>query len=202
MEPAPPKKPIHPILWVTAGLILGAGVTSAVLLAVREEKGGGPVEAGAIEAITQSAMEKYIRRSKTTEATMNVRKLFDAAVAYYEEEHASKTGVILPKQFPASTPMWPPGSPCDHPGKKYPANPTRWQQHPTWNALNFGVDDPHYYRYQFVSTGSGTKAAFTARAIGDLNCDGKWSTFERIGSADNHGNISGGSGLYKNNPLE
>ena len=62
---------------------------------------------GILAAVAIPAFMKYIRRSKTTEATMNVRKLFDSSVSYYEEEHATQAGVIVAKQFPltqASTP--------------------------------------------------------------------------------------------------
>jgi prepilin-type N-terminal cleavage/methylation domain-containing protein len=39
------------------------------------------------------AFVKYIRRSKTTEATMNIRKLYDSSVAYYLTERASRSVV-------------------------------------------------------------------------------------------------------------
>ena len=31
---------------------------------------------------------------------MNIRKLFDSSVSYYNEEQADRTGKILPRQFP------------------------------------------------------------------------------------------------------
>ena len=71
-----------------------------------------------------------------------------------------------------------------------------------WQALNFGVRDPFYYQYQFISSGTGTNAKFTARAIGDLNCDGRLSTFERIGRVDDENNVTGGAGLFKKDELE
>src|SRR5258706_6999610 len=55
---------------------------------------------GILAAVAIPAFMKYIRRSKTTEATMNIRKLFDSSVSYYEAEHSDKTGTILAKQFP------------------------------------------------------------------------------------------------------
>src|SRR5580765_1141264 len=57
---------------------------------------------GILAAVAIPAFMKYIRRSKTVEATMNVRKLFDSSVSYYEAEHADKTGSPLAKQFPGS----------------------------------------------------------------------------------------------------
>lgn len=70
--------------------------------------------------------------------------------------------------------------------------------HPTWRALNFKIDSPHRYQYEYVSDGK----SFTARAIGDLDCDGVLSTFERVGLIDRDGNINDGAGLYKRNEIE
>ena len=55
---------------------------------------------GILAAVAIPAFMKYIRRSKTTEATMNIRKMFDATVSYHAAERADATGNILPKQFP------------------------------------------------------------------------------------------------------
>jgi len=43
---------------------------------------------------------KYGGRSKTAEATINIRKLFDSSVSYFEEEHASRSGAVLLKETP------------------------------------------------------------------------------------------------------
>src|SRR5437762_1942561 len=56
---------------------------------------------GILAAVAIPAFMKYIRRSKTVEASMNVRKLFDSSVSYYEGEHADATGNIVGKQFPS-----------------------------------------------------------------------------------------------------
>src|SRR6202167_3337132 len=64
---------------------------------------------GILAAVAIPAFMKYIRRSKTVEATMNVRKLFDSSVAYFEGEHAGATGAILARQFP-TTATWQPAS--------------------------------------------------------------------------------------------
>jgi type IV pilus assembly protein PilA len=160
---------------------------------------------GILAAVAIPAFMKYIRRSKTTEATMNIRKLFDSSVSYFEEEHAARTGTIVPKQFPLSAVATPTPTPCGQAGDKYPPPPPTRSTPPaseTWNALNFSVDDPHYYWYSYDSVGTGTGSQFTARANADLNCNGTFSTFERIGTVDVQGNVSGGSGLYKNLPLE
>src|SRR5438309_3459267 len=76
---------------------------------------------GILAAVAIPAFMKYIRRSKTVEATMNVRKLFDSSVSYFEGDHADKGGNTLAKQFPTSKAVSP-GSPtstcCGQTGDK------------------------------------------------------------------------------------
>jgi len=158
---------------------------------------------GILAAVAIPAFMKYIRRSKTTEASMNVRKLFDSSVSYYEAEHADRAGAILAKQFPASVATTPSTKCCTNAGEKCTPDPNLWQDAAgTWASLNFSVDDPFYYQYQYDSAGTDTGSSFTARATGDLDCDDIYSTFERIGKVDSQHNVTGGSGLYVNNDIE
>src|SRR5262249_19214089 len=103
---------------------------------------------GILAAVAIPAFMKYIRRSKTSEASMNVRKLYDSSVSYYEAEHADRAGSILAKQFPAAAVVTPAAHCCANAGEKCPPDPTLWQDTAgTWAALNFSVDDPFYYHY-------------------------------------------------------
>lgn len=158
---------------------------------------------GILAAVAIPAFMKYIRRSKTSEATMNVRKIFDSSVAYFEAEHADKTGTILAKQFPA--PIGPSpgaaGSCCGKAGDKCAPAPTNFDKE-TWSALNFSVDDPFYYVYEYQSAGTETGATFSAWAYGDLDCDGTFSTFQRSGSVMADRSVTGGSGLFSKNDIE
>jgi hypothetical protein len=151
---------------------------------------------------------KYIRRSKTTEAAMNIRKLYDSSVAYYESEHASQNGDILTRQFPkgASVGTWVPaqGTCAGSPGQKCDpkAQASLWATD-TWMSLNFSVDDPFYFSYRYDSSGTDASSAFTAGASGDLNGDGKFSLFQRTGTIDPaNNNVNGGAGLYTENEIE
>jgi type IV pilus assembly protein PilA len=153
---------------------------------------------GILAAVAIPAFMKYIRRSKTAEATMNLRKLFDSSVSYLHSEHATPEGKILPRHFPKSAPRTPATTACkDGEPIKHMPTPEMWN-HPTWQALNFAIQDPFYYQYEYVSDAKG----FTARAIGDLDCDGVLSTFERVGTFDAEGIVNGGAGVFKNNELE
>jgi len=158
---------------------------------------------GILAAVAIPAFMKYIRRSKTSEATMNIRKLFDSSVTYFEREHASRTGRIHERQFPKAV-VLSPGKPCadvDMAAEKIVPKKTYWDDR-TWQALNFALSDPHYYAYQYESTGTNKASQFTARAVGDLNCNQVYSTFERIGTVDDALNVMGGGGIYSENELE
>ena len=159
---------------------------------------------GILAAVAIPAFMKYIRRSKTTEAIMNVRRMYDAAVAYYESEHATSDGAIIRKQFPYGADggvgpviFTPTSKCCTNPGEKCAPNPSIWN-HPTWAALNFSVDDPHYYQY----AGGGDQEQFTGGAIGDLDCDDIFSTFWRTAKILDDLSVSGGAGLFIANDIE
>lgn len=156
---------------------------------------------GILAAVAIPAFMKYTRRSKTSEATMNIRRLFDSAVSYYVMSSYAPDGTPRPGHFPPSAPLTPDAPHCGRDGEQYLPRPDDWS-HPTWQALNFAINEPHYYRYEFISTGEGPSAMFTARALGDLNCDGVLATFERIGTIDEEGNVTGGAGMYQANELE
>ena len=87
-------------------------------------------------------------------------------------------------------------------GRPVPFGPDRdaWS-HPTWKALGFHLEKPTYYRYEFVSD-SGPSAKFTARATGDLDCDGVRSTFEFVGFVDEKGMVRGAAGMYFKDRLD
>ena len=160
---------------------------------------------GILAAVAIPAFMKYIRRSKTVEATMNVRKLFDSSVSYFEGEHANKTGQALAKQFPTNAGPSPGATAtaacCGQKGDKCVPAPTNFQSD-TWSSLNFSVDDPFYFSYQYNSAGTETGANFQAYAFGDLDCDSIYSTYERSGSVMTDRSVSGGSGLYSKNEIE
>ncbi len=158
---------------------------------------------GILAAVAIPAFMKYIRRSKTVEATMNIRKMFDSSVSYYEGEHATSAGAIVAKQFPTSVAITPAATCCGSTGKKCAPAATTWQDsNGSWSALNFSVDDPFYYQYQYTSAGTDGTSTFNAQAFGDLDCDTILSTFARTGSVTTDNNVTGGSGLYSKNDIE
>lgn len=161
---------------------------------------------GILAAIAIPAFTKYVRRAKTTEAVMNLRKMFDSSVAYYERDFNDRAGNIIPKQFPGLGLAFGPAPGvndcCGQVGDKCEPNANAWDA-AIWQALNFAVDDPHYYWYDYATEGTGTEGRFTARASGNLNCNASYSTFERVGGINpGTGGVVGGSGIYQFRPLE
>ena len=155
---------------------------------------------GILAAVAIPAFMKYIRRSKTVEATMNVRKLFDSSVSYFEGEHADKGGNSIAKMFPSAPTTNPTPALhacCGQTGDKCAPAPTNFAD-PTWSALNFSVDDPFYFSYQYNSAGTETGANFQAYAFGDLDCDSIYSTFMRGGRGDTQNSVSGSGGIFSN----
>lgn len=130
---------------------------------------------GVLAAVAIPTLIRYIRKAKSAEATANVRKIADGARSYFMED--SERRQLMLARFPADAPLTPPQQCC--PGKCAP-DPALWET-PAWIDLKFQMADAHYYQYEFVSAGTGTSAAFTARAHGNLDCDSLISTFEIAG---------------------
>jgi type IV pilus assembly protein PilA len=152
---------------------------------------------GILAAVAIPAFMKYIRHSKTSEASVHVHRGYSAA-ASYAAEHAGQGKRFA---FPAST-GWTPAAPCcGHPGGKCAPDASAWTG-PTWRALEFSVDEPHYYQYRFTSEGKGAAARFTIEARGDLNCDGVYSSYKMEGEVDGRGDVRSRRGLEITNDLE
>ena len=83
---------------------------------------------------------------------------------------------------------------------------TQWTT-PTWSALNFQMNNQHYFGYSYESSGVGAAARFTASAYADLDCDGVLSTFARFGygdtpDSDGYCSMKSSSAFYKDKELE
>ena len=161
---------------------------------------------GILAAVAIPAFMKNARKAKTSEALVQIRKIYESSRTYILEDNSARgSASILKKQFPESEGMTPSGTCCATPSGKCLDTPGIWSSE-TWQALHFSLDDPHYYRYEYESTGStaaGTSSRFTARAIGDLNCDAITSTFEMVGewSSLDH-DVHGSAGIFENRPID
>jgi type IV pilus assembly protein PilA len=158
---------------------------------------------GILAAVAIPAFMRYVAKSKTTEAVQSLRRLYEGSRSYYMDIGTQQgTAGQIALQFPATEVITPATSCCANAGHKCPPNPTVWDSN-TWNALHFDLPDPHYYRYEYVSSGTETDATFTARAVGDLDCDTVLSTFEMTAHATSTGrDVTGSAGIYKNAETE
>jgi len=172
---------------------------------------------GVLGAVAVPAFIKYMRRAKTTEAIDQLDKMYKGAAVYYTAPIVARdTGARIPCQFPATVKPTPAPEGRVHPccGPKDADNDDRCDADPnawtadTWSALNFQVNDPHYFFYEFESNGkTGSAAAFTAKAYADLDCDGTFSTFERYGYGDETSSnvecsMKGSSAFFKEKETE
>jgi len=159
---------------------------------------------GILAAVAVPAFMKYLRKAKTAEARENLQKIYVQARTYFLETHGARSaGAPVSHQFPATVPTTPAVTCCTAGGSNRCAPNASYWTDPTWEALHFSMDDPHYYRYEFVSSGYGNASRFTARARGDLDCDGREATFEMYGTIlSDSGDITGSAGLARYYELE
>jgi type IV pilus assembly protein PilA len=167
---------------------------------------------GILAAVAIPAFINYMRKAKTSEATLNIDRIFEGGVTYFEAEHVERgvTGTVLQHCLP-TTALW---TPDNTPGAdKYNAETeavdwlTTGTYAATWQALDFAMGDNHYYAYQFQNeggTGTLTTAGivFYAAAMGNLDGDSDTSLFERAAALTSEGTLQGSSGIYKDDPLE
>jgi type II secretory pathway pseudopilin PulG len=141
------------------GLALAGIIISIVFLAF--------AALGIVAAIAIPAFMDYASKGKRTESELNL-SLIERAAQRYVVEHG---------EFPReSAPLTPAAPCCAGPGHKC-FDAQGWQV-PGWQQLDFSIDRPHYFQYSYESDGH----TFTARAVGDLDCDGSAVTYELQGA--------------------
>ncbi len=124
---------------------------------------------GILAAVAIPAFTRYVKRSKTSEASGNIAKIYQGELTYYQAS-AERSGVAT---FVAA-----PVNPSGTPGTaKYAVNTAAWNVD-GWRDIGFSLDSGHYYRY--IATGN--TGVFTARGEGNLDGDTDLSTFARSGS--------------------
>ena len=165
---------------------------------------------GILAAVAIPAFLNYMRKAKTSEATLNIDRLFEGAVSYFDAEHVSRgaTGGIVQHALPAAVGPTPAAAPS---AEKYLTSEVEdeFSAEESWKALDFSVADNFYYQYNFTGDGATGDTvtgplldAVLAQALGDLDGDGATSLFERAADITSLGAIQGSSGVYKSDPLE
>ena len=168
--------PIIPFFGLVLGIIaLATGRSKPISIVAVCLGAFFTIMTGVYAAIAIPAFMKFIRRSKTVEASTNTRLLADA-VARLSAQQWSQL---------ADSDWTPAGSACGQPNDKFPADATAFSGEP-WATIGFRVADPHYYQYRVRRDAGG----FVVEARGDLDCDGKLSHFARAVKPDGAGPLS------------
>lgn len=145
-------------------------------------------------------MRRRARLSRTSEAVDRLAQLYRHTQTYWSGQ---QVGPVAPTRSTLHTlPPPAPLTPATVPAGQAQLDPPNTWTAPTWNALEFRFEEPHYFAYQYDSTGEGVTAAFTARAVGDLDGNGLSSTFERAARADNALQLQPHLGLWIDRPTE
>lgn len=194
------------------------GVPKAVVDSLVFEQDGALVRMkvkAPIAALVDSSTDsftKYMQRSKTSEARVELAKMFDAASAYFNEAQVGRgSATAVAHACPndgrdeGNAGITPPLSvDCSKGCDPSSYGMQLWTDNAVWKGLNFQLEQRHYFHYDFKwknTPGEYGTCQFTAQAFGDLDGDRVYSTYERAGAADNMG-VNAGAGLYIDRELE
>jgi prepilin-type N-terminal cleavage/methylation domain-containing protein len=135
---------------------------------------------GILAAVAIPAFMDYMKRSKKTEASLQLNKIGkNAKRAYIENaQYVSGTAGLSPAKTGTN------GGCCGGTGKSpnhCAANPTAFTSDAVWSALDFEIDEDTLFVYSY----GGAATSYTAKAIGDLDCDGTEITYVLDGTASN-----------------
>jgi hypothetical protein len=136
-----------------------------------------------------SAFLGYADRSKTAEASSNLRALYAGAASYYAQTDHCTVGPSTTANVPG-----PDRSRVDYVSDEF-------------QALGFSATDYHYFQYEIVSSGSSCghpagSVLYTFVAHGDLDGDGTRSRFEISVGSDSNNELFRSPGVYIENELE
>jgi type IV pilus assembly protein PilA len=142
---------------------------------------------GILAAVAIPAFMSYMKKSRSTEAMLQLNKMakndkanFVARAAYYLQPD----GVEI-----ATAPN--PAAPCctqDFGGQKKCDPATGNWTNSDWVKLDFQMDEAHYFQYTYTGGGNPTGVSGVGRnyrftAVGDLDCDGTSITYTLDGDS-------------------
>ena len=139
---------------------------------------------GILAAVAIPGFMRYIKQSKTTEATTNLNALVKGAQSYYEAEHCFDSNCLSPKTkiYPGCGKEGEMYENCDG-DNKVPSTAqgtgvkispddetvTAPLQLAPWTVLKYSVSQPFYYQYSYASAGSTTDAATGKTTFNEAN---------------------------------
>jgi type IV pilus assembly protein PilA len=134
---------------------------------------------GVLAALALYGVSRYLKHSKTAEATANLGSIENGARQQYQREtpwgSTAADSQLFVHTFCSTTALTPPT--IAKAAKTRPAAGA-WDSD-GWRCLKFNLQDPLFYSYIYVSnSATGTAASYTASAYGDLDGNDNVSTFE------------------------
>jgi prepilin-type N-terminal cleavage/methylation domain-containing protein len=127
---------------------------------------------GILAAVAIPAFMDYMKKSKKTEAALQLNKIGKNDKVYYVTNASFVTDAGGAK--PSGT------TACTGPNKHFAVD-TTWAADTGWATLDFQIDEPNLFLYWYT----GGSTTFTAFAQGDLDCDGTYITYTLTGTAPN-----------------
>ena len=124
---------------------------------------------GILAAVAIPAFMDYMKKSKKTEASLQLNKISKNDKVYYVTNASFVTANGAAK--PSTTAV----------ACKYTTVDTTWAADSGWSALDFQIDEPNLFQYTY--TGGASSAV--AIAVGDLDCDGTSITYTLTMTAPN-----------------
>jgi type IV pilus assembly protein PilA len=136
---------------------------------------------GVLAALAIYGVSRYLKHSKTAEATRNLGSIETGGKNSYQQEMdfgGAGTGPYVHafcQGGGTAVPAAPPKA------AKYQSTASDWNT-TTWQCLKFSINEPQFYAYNYTGgTGTGTGASYTAVASGDLDGNSTNSTFQLVG---------------------
>jgi type IV pilus assembly protein PilA len=132
---------------------------------------------GILAAVAIPAFMDYMKRSKKTEASLQLNKIGKNSKRAYMEHSQYVSGTAAP------LPVGKNGACCGIAGSLAAnhclAAPASFTADGIWSQLDFEIDEETLFVYSYA----GTNTTYTATAIGDLDCDGTNITYTLAGTA-------------------
>ena len=162
---------------------------------------------GILAALAIPAFIGYIRRSKTAEASENIRNLFQGAASYYQTEMWADRAVVRTMTSAASTACLVGTAQTSNTPGTGKSQLDFQMENVAFRDLGFSVADPIYYRYHIATTGAGCGNPaggdyYMFFANGDLDGDGTLSLFEISAGSNTDNELFRTPGIYIENELE
>jgi Tfp pilus assembly protein PilE len=119
---------------------------------------------GILAAVAIPAFMDYMKKSKKTEASLQLNKIAKNSKVYYN----TQAQYVQVDATAAKPTTFVAGTTCKM------AVETDWAADTAWALLDFQIDEPNLFQYNYTHTDLTTAQA---TAEGDLDCDGKSITY-------------------------